>query len=128
VILYGFYKIQLKYTKGVRIILHKDPWNFLNLTDLPLPISTQNPTRLTPTHRDPGGAGELASGEGAPELGNKRHLAAIRRTRARLGVVAGPMLSPASGGGGALEARPWRSDSGEGRSGAKECVARLGPT
>jgi hypothetical protein len=77
-------------------------------------------------HRDPGGAGELAAGEGAPELGNKQHLAAIRRTRARLGVVVGPVMSPASGG--AVEARPRRSDSGEGKSGAEECVARLGPT
>jgi hypothetical protein len=79
-------------------------------------------------HRDPGGAGELATGKGALELGNQWHLAAIRRTHARLGVVAGPVMSPASGGGGAVEARPRHSDSGEGRSGAEECVARLGPT
>jgi hypothetical protein len=66
-------------------------------------------------HRDPGGAGDVAAGEGAPELGNKRHLAVIRRTRARLGVVAGPVMSLASGGGGAVEALPRRSDFGEGR-------------
>jgi hypothetical protein len=36
-------------------------------------------------------------------------------------------MSPASGGGGAVEARPRRSDSGEGRSNADECVAQLGP-
>jgi hypothetical protein len=91
-----------------------------------LAFSTKNPTRLKPMHRDAGGAGELAAGEGAPELGNKRHLAAIRRTRARLGVVAGPVMSPVSGSGRAVEARPRRSYSGEGRSGAEECVARLG--
>jgi hypothetical protein len=79
-------------------------------------------------HRDPGSAGELAAGEGALEMGNKRYLAAIRRTRARLVVVAGPVMSSASGGGGAVEALPRRSDSGEGRSGAEECVALLGPT
>jgi hypothetical protein len=36
-------------------------------------------------------------------------------------------MSPASGGSGAVEARPRRSDSGEGRSDAHECVARIGP-
>jgi hypothetical protein len=79
-------------------------------------------------HRNPDGAGELAASEGAPELGNKWHLAAIRRTRARLGVVARPVMSPTRGGGRVVEALPRHSDSGEGRSGAEECVARLGPT
>jgi hypothetical protein len=36
-------------------------------------------------------------------------------------------MSPASGGGGAVEARPRRLDSGEDRSDADECVAQLGP-
>jgi hypothetical protein len=43
---------------------------------------TQDPTRLKSVHRDLDGVGELAAGKGSPELGNKRHLAAIRRTRA----------------------------------------------
>jgi hypothetical protein len=42
-------------------------------------------------------------------------------------VVAGSVMSPASGGGGAVEARPRRSDSGKSRSDDDECVARLGP-
>jgi hypothetical protein len=36
-------------------------------------------------------------------------------------------MSPASGDDGVVEARPRRSDSGEGRSDADECVAWLGP-
>jgi hypothetical protein len=36
-------------------------------------------------------------------------------------------MSPASGSDGEVEARSRRSNSGEGRSDADECVARLGP-
>jgi hypothetical protein len=122
-----FSKLQVKHTKGEYTFCWK-PLELFEPHKTTLAFSTQNPPRLKPMHRDPSGAGELAAGEGALELGNTRHLAVIRRTRARLGVVAGPVMSPASGGGGAVEARPRRLDSGEGRSGAEECVARLGPT
>jgi hypothetical protein len=66
-----------------------------------LAFNTQTPTRLKCPHRDPSGARELAAGEGPPELGNKRHLAAIRHTRARLGCLVWPERSLTGGGDGA---------------------------
>jgi hypothetical protein len=41
-----------------------------------------------------------------PGMGIKRYLAAIRRTRARLGHLVWPEGSPASGGDGAVVAQP----------------------
>jgi hypothetical protein len=73
-----------------------------------LAFNTQTPTRLKSAHRDPGGARELAAGEGSPELGNKRHLAAIRHTRARLGCLVWPDRSLTGGGDDAGAARPRR--------------------
>jgi hypothetical protein len=59
-----------------------------------LAFNTRTPTTLKSAHRDPGGARELAAGEGPPELCNKRHLVAIRHTRARLGCLVWPERSP----------------------------------
>jgi hypothetical protein len=109
-ILYDFSKLQLQHTKGGRIIFHKSPWNFSEPHNSTLGFITQAPTRLKPMHRDPSGAGELAADEGSPKLGNKRHLAAIRHTRARLGRLVRPERSSAGGGDGAGAARPWRCE------------------
>jgi hypothetical protein len=38
-----------------------------------LDLYSQVPARMKSMHRDPGGIGELAAGEGSPELAHKRH-------------------------------------------------------
>jgi hypothetical protein len=50
------------------------------------------------------GGAELAAGEVGPELANKYPKVEIGITRDRFEVVAGPVMPPASGGGGAGEA------------------------
>jgi hypothetical protein len=45
-----------------------------------LDFNTRDPTRMTLEHRGPSGAGELAAGEGSPELAHKRHCTAIELT------------------------------------------------
>jgi hypothetical protein len=60
--------------------------------------------RPSPPYPDGGGA--LAGGEVRLGEANKRARSAIGLTRDRLAAEARPEMSPASGGGGALAARP----------------------
>jgi hypothetical protein len=46
-ILYGFYKLQLKHSKGLRIFCEKTPGKFLMLTIMPL-VCTKHPEELRP--------------------------------------------------------------------------------
>jgi hypothetical protein len=63
--------------KGVKIHFAKDPLELFESHKATLAFRTQNPTRMKSQHRGPGGAGELAAGEGSPELAHKRHGTAI---------------------------------------------------
>jgi hypothetical protein len=49
------------------------PVELLSITELSSVFNTQVPTKTKTLHRSPGGAGELAAGEGSPELAIKRH-------------------------------------------------------
>jgi hypothetical protein len=49
----------------------------LTLHNHTLGLHSQVLARMKSMHRDPGGAGELAAGEGSPELAHKRHWIAI---------------------------------------------------
>jgi hypothetical protein len=92
--------------KGVKIHFAKGPLELFEPHKTTLAFSTQNPTWMKSQHRGPGGAGELAAGEGSPELAHKRHGTAIELTTKWWAVVARPEWLPTSGGGGTGEARP----------------------
>jgi hypothetical protein len=126
-ILYDFSKLQLKHIKGQDSILHKGPGNFLKFTTLPSALTLRHLQDCDLHTPALSGGAELAAGEVGPELANKWPKAPIGLTRDRLEVVAGPVMSPASGSDGEVEARSRRSNSGEGGSAVDECVARLGP-
>jgi hypothetical protein len=72
----------------------------------PLPTfeSSQMCPRLPPPY--PEGGGALAGGEVRLGEANKRAMSAIGLTRDGLAAEAWPEMSPASGGGGAVAARP----------------------
>jgi hypothetical protein len=74
----------------------------------PLPTfeSSHLCSRPSPPYSDGGGA--LAGGEVRLGEPNKRARGAIRLTSDRLAVEVRPEMSPASGGGGAVAARPWK--------------------
>jgi hypothetical protein len=63
--------------KGVKIHFAKDPLELFESNKNTLDFSTQNPTRMKSQHRGPVSAGELAAGEGSPDLAHKRHGTAI---------------------------------------------------
>jgi hypothetical protein len=76
VILYHFSKLQLKHTKGEESFFTRVPGTF-QLHNTALGFNTPDPTRMKLMHRGPGGVGELAAGEGLPELAHKRRWTAI---------------------------------------------------
>jgi hypothetical protein len=59
-------------------------------------------------HRGPSGAGELAAGEGSPELAHKQHWTAIELTTDRPAKEDWPGMSPAGEDGGSVAAGPPR--------------------
>jgi hypothetical protein len=74
--LYKHYKLQLKHSKGKESNSTRVPGTF-QLHNSTLGFNTHVPTRMKLMHRDPGGAGELAAGEGSRELTHKRRWMAI---------------------------------------------------
>jgi hypothetical protein len=60
VILYGFFKVTAETQQGVRIILRRNPWNFLSLTRLPSTLAAR-PSNPKNPHR-----GTLGGGGGSP--------------------------------------------------------------
>jgi hypothetical protein len=76
---YDISKLQVKHTKG-KIHFAARPLELSELHKSTLAFSTQNPARMNLHHRSPSGAGELAAGEGSPELAHKRHWTAIELT------------------------------------------------
>jgi hypothetical protein len=72
----------------------------------PLPTFECSQMCPRPSPPYPDGGGVLAGGEVRLGEANKRARSAIGLTRDRLAAEAWPEMSPASGGGGAVAARP----------------------
>jgi hypothetical protein len=106
-----------KTLKGVRSILRLDPWNFSNHTTLPLTLTVRPPEYKILHRHAPDGGGEVAAGDVGPAQANKWHRVEIGLTLSQLVAVDWPEMSPASGGGGSVVARPRALDlrRGQGR-------------
>jgi hypothetical protein len=66
--------------KEVKIHFARGSLERFELHKTALGFNTQDPTRMRLRHRGPGGAWELAVGEGSPELAHKRHWTVIELT------------------------------------------------
>jgi hypothetical protein len=97
--------------KKGRIYMHSGPSNFQAFTTIPLTLTVRPPsTEMLHTH-GPDGGGEVAAGDVGPAQANKWHGVEIGLTLSRLVAVDQPEMSPASGGGGAMAARPRKLGS-----------------
>jgi hypothetical protein len=86
--------------------MHSGPWNFSTFPTSPLPLIVRPPSPKIPLTQGPDGGGEVAAGDVGPVQANKWHKSEIDVTLSRLVAVDRPEMSPASGGGGAMAARP----------------------
>jgi hypothetical protein len=78
----------------------------LNFHNYTLEFNSQTPSpKIFHTH-GPDGGGEVAAGDVGPAQANKWHGIEIGLTFSRLVAVDRPEMSPVSGGGGAMAARP----------------------
>jgi hypothetical protein len=99
--------LQPRHTKGEESFFTRVPGTF-QLHNTALGFNTQDPTRMKLMHKGPGGAGELAAGEGSLELTHKRHWTAIELTTDRPAKEDWLGTSPAGDGGGSVAAGPLR--------------------
>jgi hypothetical protein len=91
--------------------MHSGPWNFQAFTTIPLTITVRPPSLEMPHTHGPDGGGEVAAGDVGPTQANKWHSVEIGLTLSRLVAVDRSEMSPASGGGGAMAARPRKLGS-----------------
>jgi hypothetical protein len=105
-----------KTLKGVRSIFRVGPLNFSNHTTLPFTLIVRPRVQILHRHA-PDGGGEFAASDVGPAQANNWHRVEIGLTLSRLVAVDWPEMSPESGGGGSVVARPWALDlqRGQGR-------------
>jgi hypothetical protein len=113
-----FFKVTAEAQQGVKIILRRNPWNFLSLTRLPSTLAARpsNPKNFPQGY--PRRRRRLAGSDVGPTQVNMWHGGTIELTLSRLAVVAWPAVSPASGGDRPVVARPRALElrRGQGRS------------